>query len=133
MGIFTPMKNFLLDLEAHNLQNRCFSFIENGSWSPVSGKLMKEIIDRLDGCSVAGKTVTIKSSPATGDNAALTELAESISVSVLGISTAPKKPEAAASKKWVCTVCGYVYEGDKLPEDYKCPLCGAGINAFKEA
>ena len=94
---------------------------------------MKEIIDRLDGCSVAGKTVTIKSSPATSDNAALTELAEAISASVLGNSTAPKKPEAAASKKWVCTVCGYVYEGDKLPEDYKCPLCGAGVSAFKEA
>ncbi|MBQ2616801.1 MAG: MBL fold metallo-hydrolase [Synergistaceae bacterium] len=133
MGIFTPMKNFLLDLEAHNLQNRCFSFVENGSWSPVSGKQMREIVDRLGGCSVVGKTVTIKSSPATGDNAALTELAEAVSASVLGSSTSQKKVEAAVSKKWVCTVCGYVYEGDKLPEDYKCPLCGAGISAFKEA
>ena len=26
--------------------------------------------------------------------------------------------------KWVCKVCGYVYEGDELPEDYVCPLCG---------
>ena len=26
-------------------------------------------------------------------------------------------------KKYVCTVCGYVYEGDELPEDYECPLC----------
>ena len=25
--------------------------------------------------------------------------------------------------KYVCTVCGYVYEGDELPEDYVCPLC----------
>ncbi len=133
MGIFTPMKNFLLDLEAHNLQNRCFSFVENGSWSPVSGKQMREIVDRLGGCSVVGKTVTIKSSPASGDSTALTELAEAVSASVLGNSTSQKKVEAAVSKKWVCTVCGYVYEGDKLPEDYKCPLCGAGINAFKEA
>ena len=133
MGIFTPMKNFLLDLEAHNLQNRVFSFVENGSWSPVSGKQMREIVDRLEGCSVVGKTVTIKSSPATGDNAALTELAEAISASVQGSSTSQKKAEAAASKKWVCTICGYVYEGEKLPEDYKCPLCGAGVNAFKEA
>ena len=29
MGIFTPMKNFLLDLEAHNLQNRTYALIEN--------------------------------------------------------------------------------------------------------
>ena len=29
-------------------------------------------------------------------------------------------------KKYECTVCGYVYEGDELPEDYECPLCGVG-------
>ena len=35
-------------------------------------------------------------------------------------------------KKFVCTVCGYVYEGDKLPEDYECPLCGVGADMFEE-
>ena len=34
--------------------------------------------------------------------------------------------------KGVCKVCGYVYEGDSLPEDYKCPLCGAGAEYFKQ-
>lgn len=29
-------------------------------------------------------------------------------------------------KKFVCTVCGYVYEGEELPEDFECPLCGVG-------
>ena len=33
-------------------------------------------------------------------------------------------------KKWVCTVCGYVYEGDTAPE--KCPICGAGADKFVE-
>lgn len=33
-------------------------------------------------------------------------------------------------KKFVCTVCGYVYEGEAAPE--KCPVCGAGANKFKE-
>ncbi len=33
-------------------------------------------------------------------------------------------------KKWVCTVCGYVYEGDAAPE--KCPICGAGADKFVE-
>ena len=32
-------------------------------------------------------------------------------------------------KKYVCTVCGYVYEGDELPE---CPLCGVGPELFEE-
>ncbi|MDZ4909881.1 rubredoxin-like domain-containing protein, partial [Clostridium perfringens] len=33
-------------------------------------------------------------------------------------------------KKFVCTICGYVYEGEKAPE--KCPICGAGADKFVE-
>ena len=33
-------------------------------------------------------------------------------------------------KKFVCTVCGYVYEGETAPE--KCPVCGVGADKFKE-
>ncbi|PZT51092.1 reverse rubrerythrin, partial [Clostridium perfringens] len=33
-------------------------------------------------------------------------------------------------KKFVCTVCGYVYEGEKAPE--KCPVCGVGADKFIE-
>ena len=35
-------------------------------------------------------------------------------------------------KKFVCTVCGYVYEGDELPEDFVCPICGAEADEFVE-
>lgn len=35
-------------------------------------------------------------------------------------------------KKFVCTVCGYVYEDGALPIDYKCPLCGVGPDQFEE-
>lgn len=35
-------------------------------------------------------------------------------------------------KEYVCSVCGYVHKTDgELPEDFKCPLCGAGKDAFK--
>ena len=33
-------------------------------------------------------------------------------------------------KKWICTVCGYVYEGEQAPE--KCPQCGVPADKFKE-
>lgn len=33
---------------------------------------------------------------------------------------------------WVCTVCGYVYYGDEVPDDYRCPLCGLGKEYFKK-
>ena len=35
-------------------------------------------------------------------------------------------------KKFVCKVCGYIYEGDSLPEDFKCPVCKAPAKAFTE-
>jgi len=35
-------------------------------------------------------------------------------------------------KGFVCTVCGYVYEGDTLPEDFVCPVCKQGAEVFKE-
>ena len=39
-------------------------------------------------------------------------------------------PVASAKGKWVCNVCGYVYEGDELPDDYICPLCKHGKEDF---
>ena len=35
-------------------------------------------------------------------------------------------------KKFECTVCGYIYEGEELPEDYECPLCAVGADLFEE-
>lgn len=36
------------------------------------------------------------------------------------------------SKKYLCKVCGYIYEGDELPADYICPICKKGIEVFEE-
>ena len=40
------------------------------------------------------------------------------------------KPQTEGKKGFVCTVCGYVYEGDTLPEDFVCPLCKHGASDF---
>ena len=32
--------------------------------------------------------------------------------------------------KWVCNVCGYVYEGETLADDFKCPVCKAPASKF---
>ena len=134
MGIFTPMKNFLLDLEAHNLQNRSFSILENGSWSPAAAGLMREIVDRLKGSRYVGDTVTILSSPNAADMDGLSRLADAVAASMLdGGATAEEEAPAAQTARWVCKICGYVYEGDALPEDYKCPLCGADASMFEKA
>lgn len=41
------------------------------------------------------------------------------------------KPEATKKKGYVCQICGYVHEGDELPEDFICPICKHGADAFK--
>ena len=41
------------------------------------------------------------------------------------------KPETEGKKGWVCKICGYVYEGEELPEDFICPLCKHGAADFE--
>ena len=47
-------------------------------------------------------------------------------------SSVKPKPQTEGKKGYVCTICGYVYEGDTLPEDYICPLCKHGASDFEE-
>ncbi len=41
------------------------------------------------------------------------------------------KPDTENKKGYVCKICGYVYEGDELPEDFICPLCKHGASDFE--
>jgi len=42
------------------------------------------------------------------------------------------KPKTEGKKGYVCTICGYIYEGDVLPDDFICPLCKHGASDFEE-
>ncbi|MBP3521596.1 MAG: flavin reductase [Oscillospiraceae bacterium] len=49
------------------------------------------------------------------------------------IKPKPEAPkEKSEKKRWVCKVCGYIYEGDTLPEDYICPICKHPAEDFEE-
>ncbi|MDO4344552.1 MAG: flavin reductase [Eubacteriales bacterium] len=41
------------------------------------------------------------------------------------------KPQTEGKKGFVCKVCGYIYEGDTLPDDFICPLCKHGVADFE--
>jgi len=45
-----------------------------------------------------------------------------------------KQKPAVSEKKtgWVCKICGYVYEGENLPENYECPICKHGPEVFEK-
>lgn len=61
-GVFCNMEKVLLDLKAHNLQNRTVAVIENGTWAATSGKLMKGMISEMKNMTILDSTVSIKSS-----------------------------------------------------------------------
>jgi flavin reductase (DIM6/NTAB) family NADH-FMN oxidoreductase RutF len=41
-------------------------------------------------------------------------------------------PAQAGKTKWVCKICGYVYEGEELPADFICPICKHGAQDFEK-
>lgn len=43
----------------------------------------------------------------------------------------PKPEQKKAKKGYVCKICGYVYEGEPLPDDFICPICKHGAEDFE--
>ena len=77
-GVFVTMENLLHDIAAHNLQNRKIALIENGSWAPMSGKVMREILSGLKNTEFIGENITLKSALAEGQLADLDALADTL-------------------------------------------------------
>ena len=78
MGIFTPVEEFLVDLKYHNLQNRKFAVVENGSWAPNSGSLIVKILGDCKDFEQIGDKITFKSSVKTEDATKLVNLAKQV-------------------------------------------------------
>lgn len=128
-GVFITMDELLRDIAAHGLRDRRFALLENGSWAPVSGREMQKILKDLKGWSQVEDTFTLRSALREDQVLQLERLA---SVLAKDVQTVPAAQTEGEKKRFVCKVCGYVYEGDALPEDYKCPLCGALAQYFEE-
>ena len=60
-GIFESMEAFLHVLSAHNLQNRKYVLIQNGSWAPTCGNQMREILEKVKGSEILNDSICIKS------------------------------------------------------------------------
>ena len=77
-SLFPPMARFLHHLKLKNWRNRPVGIIENGSWAPISGKLMAEAVSAMPGITVAAPAVTIRSRMHDSDIPALRQLAQAI-------------------------------------------------------
>ena len=60
-GVFPPMKRLLDCLKERNYQNRTIGIIENGSWAPSAGRVMKEELSKMKNINIVEPMITIKS------------------------------------------------------------------------
>ena len=128
-GIFPFMHTFIDHLTERNYSNRTVAFIENGSWLPSAARVMKGMLEKSKNLTYTNANVTIMSALNAESSAQLTALADELSRQTPAEADAV---EQAANKKYVCKVCGYVYEGSELPSDFVCPICKRGAEDFEE-
>ena len=77
-GVFTPMYEFLHRLQIKGFCNRKVGIIENGSWAPSAGRVMKEMLSSMSGIEIVEPMVTIRSRMKESDIPALDSLADAI-------------------------------------------------------
>ena len=66
-GVFPCMQDFLLHLQSKAYQNRKVAIIENGSWAPCAGKVMKSILETMKNLELVEDVVTIRSTMKESD------------------------------------------------------------------
>lgn len=77
-GLFPAMHDFLHHLRIKNYQGRKAAIIENGSWAPVAGKLMREMLSTMKNVETVDQTVTIRSSLHAADLPSMEALADDL-------------------------------------------------------
>ncbi len=77
-GVFTPMYEFLHRLQIKGFCNRKVAIIENGSWAPSAGRVMKEMLSTMSNIEIVEPMVTIKSRMKEADIPALESLASAL-------------------------------------------------------
>lgn len=77
-SIFPVMEDFLYHLKIKNFQNRKVAIMENGSWAPMAGKLMREAFSSMKNITLCENQVTIRSSMKDETVAAMEQMAEEL-------------------------------------------------------
>ena len=77
-GMYPSISRFIEDMKALAVQNRTFALAENGTWAPVTAKLMRKELETLKNCSILDTTLTIRSALSAADEAALDDFAAAV-------------------------------------------------------
>lgn len=78
LKIYPPMLDYIMDMKALNLQKRTFVLIENGSWAPQSGKLMRELLNDMKEMTILDSEMTVNSSMKEEDGDSMDVIADNI-------------------------------------------------------
>ena len=73
--VFPPMHDFLHHLKLKNYQNRRVAIVENGSWAPTAGRVMRSMLEGMKNIAIVDTMVTIRSRMKEGDLPAMEQLA----------------------------------------------------------
>ena len=77
-GVFPPMQHFLHHLKMKNFQSRRVALVENGSWAPTAGRVMRSMLEEMKNIEIVEPVVTIKSRMKAEDAAAIEALVKSM-------------------------------------------------------
>ena len=131
--VFPFMREFIHHLTERGFCNRTIGLIENGSWAPQAARIMRTMLSECKNLTFIDTTVKILSALNEGSKAQIEAMADELcrqkdaAVQV----KEEEKAEPEAKKRYACQVCGWIYEGEFLPEDLVCPLCKQGADSFK--
>jgi len=78
LKIYPPMLSYIMDMKALNLQKRTFTLIENGSWAPQSGKLMRELLGEMKEMTILDNEMSLNSGMKEDDTDSMDAIADSI-------------------------------------------------------
>ncbi|NFI07843.1 FprA family A-type flavoprotein [Clostridium botulinum] len=78
LNIYPPMLGYIMDMKALNVQKRTFALIENGSWAPQSGKLMRKHLSDMKEMTILDNDISVNSSVKEQDKDSIDEVVDSI-------------------------------------------------------
>ena len=95
-GMFVNMETLVHDIVAHNLQNRTIALVENGSWAPTAGGLMRAEFQKLKHCTILDEGCTIRSSVKDEQVEQLTAIADALCATLIPAHASVEEPAPSA-------------------------------------
>ena len=127
-GIFVCMEALLSDLVAHNLQNRTVALLENGSWAPTSGGLMRGMLEKCKNMNILDTGLTIRSSLKENQLPQLEKVADALAETILPAPGAAEKAPAMDKNGVFKISYGlYVLSTQENGKDNGCIINTAGL------